>query len=98
VRELIEIECVRLAAEGITEEELADAKGFLQGAFELGLEDSGARMSRLGGSLTLLGELIPVDEQLSRWASVGLDDVGRVADRVFGGPRVAVSVGPALAS
>lgn len=98
VRELIEIECARLVAEGITEEELADAKGFLQGAFELGLEDSGARMSRLGGSLTLLGGLIPVDEQLSRWASVGLDDVGRVAERVFGGPRVAVSVGPAPAS
>jgi len=94
VRELIEVECSRLVDEGITEEELADAKGFLQGAFELGLEDSGARMSRLGGSLTLLGRLVPVDEQLARWAAVELDDVARVAERVFGGPRVAVSVGP----
>ena len=94
VRELIDVECSRLVDEGITEEELADAKGFLQGAFELGLEDSGARMSRLGGSLTLLGRLVPVDEQLARWAAVGLDDVARVAERVFGGPRVSVSVGP----
>ncbi|MEY3030999.1 MAG: hypothetical protein RL058_1362 [Actinomycetota bacterium] len=94
VRELIEVECSRLVDEGITDEELADAKGFLQGAFELGLEDSGARMSRLGGSLTLLGRLVPVDEQLARWAAVELDDVARVAERVFGGPRVAVSVGP----
>jgi len=51
-------------------------------------------MSRLGGSLTLLGRLVPVDEQLARWAAVELDDVARVAERVFGAPRVAVSVGP----
>ena len=94
VRELIEVECSRLVDEGITEEELADAKGFLQGAFELGLEDSGARMSRLGGSLTLLGRLVPIDEQLTRWSAVDLDDVARVVDRVFGGPQVAISVGP----
>ena len=94
VRELIEVECSRLVDEGITEEELADAKGFLQGAFELGLEDSGARMSRLGGSLTLLGRLVPIDEQLARWSAVDLDDVARVVDRVFGGPQVAISVGP----
>jgi predicted Zn-dependent peptidase len=94
VRDLIESECARLLAEGITDEELDDAKGFLQGAFELGLEDSGARMSRLGGSLTLLGATVPVDEQLARWARVGHDDVTRVVTRVFGGDRIAVSLGP----
>jgi len=94
VRDLIESECARLLAEGITDEELDDAKGFLQGAFELGLEDSGARMSRLGGSLTLLGATVPVDEQLARWARVGHDDVARVVTRVFGGDRIAVSLGP----
>lgn len=94
VRDLIESECARLLAEGITDEELDDAKGFLQGAFELGLEDSGARMSRLGGSLTLLGATVPVDEQLARWARVGHDDVTRVVSRVFGGDRIAVSLGP----
>lgn len=94
VRDLIEAECGRLLADGITDEELDDAKGFLQGAFELGLEDSGARMSRLGGSLTLLGDVVPVDEQLARWARVDHDDIGRVVDRVFGGERVAVSLGP----
>jgi predicted Zn-dependent peptidase len=94
VRDLIESECARLLAEGITDEELDDAKGFLQGAFELGLEDSGARMSRLGGSLTLLGATVPVDEQLARWARVGHDDVARGVSRVFGGDRIAVSLGP----
>ncbi|MEL0284836.1 MAG: insulinase family protein, partial [Ilumatobacter sp.] len=94
VRDLIEAECGRLLADGITDEELDDAKGFLQGAFELGLEDSGARMSRLGGSLTLLGDVVPVDEQLARWARVDHDDIGRVVARVFGGERVAVSLGP----
>ena len=51
-------------------------------------------MSRLGGSLTLLGRLVPIDEQLARWSAVDLGDVARVVDRVFGGPQVAISVGP----
>ena len=37
------------------------------GAYEMGLEDTGARMSRLGGMLATLGHVIPVDEQLARW-------------------------------
>ena len=59
----------------------------------MGLEDTGARMSRLGGMLATLGRVIPVDEQLARWEAVTHADVRRVIDRVYGAGRpVTVSV------
>ena len=77
------------------EEELAVAKGYLTGAYELGLEDSGARMSRLGGMLTLHGSIRPIDEQLDRWHLVDADATARVASMVLSSPRVGVTLGPA---
>ena len=50
----------------------------------MGLEDTGARMSRLGGMLATLGHVIPVDEQIARWERVTHADVRRVIDRVYG--------------
>ena len=47
----------RLVADGITDDELAIAVGYLTGAYEMGLEDTGARMSRLGGMLATLGQV-----------------------------------------
>ncbi len=95
VRALIAAEIDRLTADGITDEELAVAVGYLVGAYEMGLEDTGARMSRLGGMLVTRGEVIPVDEQLRRWEDVGHADVRRVLDRVFAPAEpITVSVGP----
>ena len=36
----------------------------------------------------------PVAEQVARWQAVDHDDVRRVIERVFGGPRVLAAVGP----
>jgi predicted Zn-dependent peptidase len=94
VRSLIEDEIDRMAARGPTEEEVEIAKGYLVGAYELGLEDSGTRMSRLGGMLTMLGGLIDVDEQIRRWVNTDADSIARVADAVLGGRRIAVTLGP----
>jgi predicted Zn-dependent peptidase len=95
VRVLIADELERLVADGITDEELSVAVGYLVGAYEMGLEDTGARMSRLGGMLVTRGEVIPVDEQLRRWEKVQHADVRRVLDRVFGRTEpITVSVGP----
>ena len=93
---LVGSELERLVTGGITDDELEIAIGFLTGAYEMGLEDTGARMSRLGGMLATLGRVIPVDEQLARWEAVTHDDVRRVIERVYGaGKPVTVSVGPA---
>jgi predicted Zn-dependent peptidase len=95
VRSLITVELDRLVTDGITDEELAVAVGYLVGAYEMGLEDTGARMSRLGGMLVTRGEVIPVDEQLRRWERVGHADIRRVLDRVFVPYEpITVSVGP----
>jgi predicted Zn-dependent peptidase len=61
----------------------------------MGLEDSGARMSRLGGQLTLLGRLRSVEEQIDRWSNVTHDDVRRAIDRVYGrSAPLTVTLGP----
>ena len=77
----------RLVVGGLTEEELAIAVGYLTGAYEMGLEDTGARMSRLGGMLATLGKVHTVEEQLARWERVTLDDVNRVIGDVYGPDR-----------
>lgn len=95
VRSLIGVEIARLVDHGITSDELDIAQGYLAGSYEMGLEDSGARMSRLAGQLTILGKLRSVEEQLDRWSAVSLDDVRRVVLRVYGADEpVTVSVGP----
>jgi predicted Zn-dependent peptidase len=96
VERLVGSELQRLVTEGVTDDELDVAIGYLTGAYELGLEDTGARMSRLGGMLATLGRVIPVDEQIARWEAVTHADVRRVLDRVYGAGRpVTVAVGPA---
>jgi predicted Zn-dependent peptidase len=94
VLDLIEAELARLAADGITDDELDVAKGYLTGSYVLGLEDTASRMARLGGMLTTLGQLRSVEDQLARWDAVGHDDVRRVIQRVLGGPRSLAAVGP----
>jgi predicted Zn-dependent peptidase len=95
VRSLVAEQLEHLVADGLTDEELAIARGFLTGSYEMGLEDSGARMSRLGGMLTTMGFLRPIDEQLARWEAVDHDDVRRVLDRVYGAAApLTVSLGP----
>jgi predicted Zn-dependent peptidase len=61
----------------------------------MGLEDTGARMSRLGGMLVTLGRVHSVEEQLARWEKVTADDVKRVIGSVYGADDpIVVSVGP----
>jgi len=83
-----------LVANGITDDELAVAKGYLEGATLLGLEDSGSRMGRLGSGLTGRGEIVPVEVHLARTRSVTVADVNSVLCRVLGAPSVLSVVGP----
>ncbi len=95
VGELVARELERLIADGISDDELDIATGYLAGSYEMGLEDSGARMSRLGGQLTLLGEVRSVESQIERWSAVTHEDVERVIQRVYGAiPPITVALGP----
>ena len=87
-------EIARLRSDGITDRELSVAKGYLEGSLVLGLEDSGGRVARIGWSEAVMGEVTPIDEHLERIRRVTLDDVDRVIERVFSGPRTLAAVGP----
>jgi len=91
---LIRYEFGELHAGGVTERELEVAKGHLRADLLLSLEDSGARMSRIGASLLLHGEVLSVEDLLARIAAVTLTDVAEVASRVLGGSRALAVVGP----
>jgi predicted Zn-dependent peptidase len=95
VLELCRTELGAVSDGGISEEELARGKGQMRGALVLGLEDTGSRMTRLGKSELVYGELMSVDEILRRIDAVTLDDVRAVArDVVAAGTSSLAVIGP----
>jgi predicted Zn-dependent peptidase len=94
VTAMVEEELERVAARGITAEELALAKGHARGSLVLGLEDSGARMGRLGAAQLVHGRVLTVEEIEERLDAITLDEVNAVAAGWLGAPRTVVTVGP----
>ena len=94
VMELIHEQLQLIIKEGITDDELDIAKGYLTGAFELGLEDTGSRMARSAGLLITTGEVRPVAEQVARWEAVQQADTRRVIERILSQPLTLVALGP----
>ena len=83
-----------MAADGPSEEELQAARSHIRGATALGLEDSGARMSRFGRSQLAHGRVPTLAELDDQIAAVTTEDLARVAAEVLGGPRTLVVLGP----
>jgi predicted Zn-dependent peptidase len=94
VQQLLRAEIDKLLADGITDDELDVAKGYLTGAFELGLEDTGARMARTAGQLITTGAVRDIDDQVARWAAVDHDAVREVIAEVLAAEPIVVTVGP----
>jgi predicted Zn-dependent peptidase len=91
---LVHAEIDRMGETGITERELEVAKGHLRAETLLSLEDSGARMSRIGSSLLLHGAVLDVDDVLAKVQAVSVQDVGDAAARLAAEPRILSVVGP----
>jgi predicted Zn-dependent peptidase len=83
-----------VADKGVTEEEIARAQGQMRGSLVLGLEDSGAQMSRIGKAELVHGEVVPVEEILARIAAVTPDEVREVAQDVLRRPLSLGIIGP----
>ena len=83
-----------IAANGITADELRRGKGQLRGGMVLGLEDSGARMTRIAKAELVTGELPSISEALDRINAVTLDEVASVAVELFSQPATLAVVGP----
>ena len=94
VLQLIRAELDRVAADGITAEEVARGRGQLKGGLVLGLEDTGSRMSRLGKSELSYGEYEPVRDVLAHLDAVDEDQVRTVATELFGQETCLAVVGP----
>jgi predicted Zn-dependent peptidase len=87
-------ELSKVAEGGITGEELERGKGQLRGGLVLGLEDSGARMSRLGKAELVYDELLSLDEVIARVDAVTRQDVNALAAELFAQPEILAIVGP----
>ncbi len=96
VIDLMRAELDRLVSDGVTDDELDVAVGYLTGAFELGLEDTASRMARNGAQLVTNGFVRPIEEQVARWAAVDHAAAKRAIDRVFTADPIVVTVGPTL--
>jgi predicted Zn-dependent peptidase len=94
VLELTRATLAEMAANGITENELARGKGMLKGSLVLGLEDTGSRMSRLGKGELLYDELLSVDDLLAKVDAVTAEQVNAAAADLLVRPTSLAVVGP----
>jgi predicted Zn-dependent peptidase len=97
VRQLVLEIAEELATSGVTDREFEVATGYLEGAFLLGLEDTGSVMARLGNHVCARGHVSPVEDQLAKLRAVSRADVDRVCTRVLGVAPTVCGVGPLTA-
>ena len=94
VLEVIREELDEIGRHGITPEELVRGKGQLRGSIVMGLEDTGAKMTRIAKAELVYGELPTIDEILRRIDEVTLDDVTALAAELYAGTPALTVVGP----
>jgi predicted Zn-dependent peptidase len=94
VLDICRAELARVVDAGISEQELRRGQGQLRGSLVMDMEESGARMMRLGKSELLPGGLLSVDESVRAIDSVTLDDVSAVAKQLLGAEPTLAVVGP----
>jgi predicted Zn-dependent peptidase len=93
--EVIDAELDRLVAKGLSDAEIAGAKGHLVGSLAMSLETSSSRMRRIGRSELVEGEIPTLEALTARVEAVTADDIDRVIERVFAGAsRTLAVVGP----
>jgi len=89
-------ELAKVAREGLTAQELDDAKGQVKGQLMLSLESSGARLHRLAGFALYDEPFLTLDELIARVEAVTLDQVAEVAAEFLDPERqVVLRLGPA---
>ena len=92
--EVIQEVLADVATHGITDDEVARAKGQLRGASVLESEDPASRMSRLGEAEVLSGHLLSLDDVVEEIENVTSDDIAAVAALLLKQPQTLTVVGP----
>ncbi len=94
VLEVVRGELSRALRTGLSQDELAAAKGALTGSLILGLEDTSSRMTRLGRSAICHLPLLSLDEMMQAIDRVTGEDVAAVTAALYGGDWSLAVVGP----
>jgi len=93
---VVTAELERCVEDPASEEELVRSRENLKGRIVLGMESTGARMSRLGASLLNEMPILSVNEMIERVDSVEIEAVRALAGELFTPARLSVAgVGPA---
>jgi predicted Zn-dependent peptidase len=94
--DVVAAELRRCVQDPASDQELVRSRENLKGRVVLGLESTGARMSRLGASLLNEMPILTVDEMIERIDAVTLEDLRGLAGELFDPERLSVvGVGPA---
>lgn len=83
-----------VASNGLTGEELIKAQGAVSGSLVLGQEDTGSRMSRIGKSELIYGQVLSFDEILREISAVDGAAIANLASEVLGSAPSLAIVGP----
>ncbi|GDX25218.1 putative zinc protease [Actinomycetes bacterium] len=83
-----------VASNGLTGEELIKAQGAVSGSLVLGQEDTGSRMSRIGKSELIYGQVLSFDEILREISAVDSAAIAKLASEVLGSAPSLAIVGP----
>ena len=83
-----------VASNGLTHEELLRAQGAVRGTLVLSQEDTGSRMSRIGKSELVYGEIMTFDQILKALADVSSADIRSLADEILHAAPTLAVVGP----
>ena len=78
----------------VTMAELARARAQLKSSLLMSLESTGSRCEQLARQLQIFDRLIPTAETVRRVDAVTIEDVQRVATRIFSGRPTLTSLGP----
>jgi len=89
--DVIGTELARLHSEGVTEEELERARENVKGRTVLSMESTLTRMNRLGSSVLMDVPLLSVDEVLTAFDAVTLDDVMVLARELWAPERMSAA-------
>ncbi len=83
-----------IAENGLTQEEIDRAKGAVSGALVLSQEDTGSRMTRIGKSELVYGQILSFDEILHEVANVTPEQIKEIAHKTLPTSPTLAVVGP----
>ena len=83
-----------VAEKGLTQEEILRAKGAVSGSLVLSQEDTGSRMTRIGKSELVYGEIMSFDQILQEIADVTPDQIKEIARQSLPTSPTLAVVGP----